>query len=131
MKTKISALGRTLNQIERSNGKNCNTHSNNVKSRKAAIEQHCRDCIFDPNASGTWREQVGNCTSINCSLRPFRPTPLTGTKKKRSSILVRENNENRIVSDLLAGNSQCSVDLVATDREGAAMNSQQLSRNAR
>ena len=102
MKTKISALGRTLNQIERSNGKNCNTHSNNVKSRKAAIEQHCRDCIFDPNASGTWREQVRNCTSINCSLRPFRPTPYKTTPESLIALIDSESCGKELISDLIA-----------------------------
>lgn len=42
-------------------------------SLRKAIDQHCRDCIYDPNARGAWREQVTACTSPNCALYPVRP----------------------------------------------------------
>lgn len=44
--------------------------------RKAAIDQHCKDCIYDSiGGTGSWRKQVLECTSKNCALYPFRPTP--------------------------------------------------------
>ncbi len=30
----------------------------NKTSRKRAIELHCKDCLYDPSAAGTWREQA-------------------------------------------------------------------------
>lgn len=51
------------------------------RSRKAAIDQHCRDCIFDRYARGTWRQQVEKCTSYGCALYPFRPTPTVTPSK--------------------------------------------------
>lgn len=43
-------------------------------SRTKAINDKCKDCIYDPAVSGTWREQVERCTSEkSCALWPFRP----------------------------------------------------------
>ena len=43
-------------------------------SRTKAINDKCKDCIYDPAASGTWREQVERCTSEHsCALWPYRP----------------------------------------------------------
>jgi len=48
---------------------------NAPKTRGAAITAMCRQCIVDPGAHGTWREQVGACTSVACPLWRFRPLP--------------------------------------------------------
>lgn len=50
---------------------------NSSNSRLAAINAKCRDCIFDPYAAGSWREQVAACTSAHCALHPVRPVPRT------------------------------------------------------
>jgi hypothetical protein len=42
-------------------------------SRKAAIEAKCKDCIWDPEEPGNWRQQTGACTIRTCSLWPYRP----------------------------------------------------------
>lgn len=42
-------------------------------SLRAAIDAKCRECIHNPHASGTWREQVTACTSRGCPLYPVRP----------------------------------------------------------
>jgi len=43
------------------------------KSRAAAINAKCRECIYDPRSPGNWRQQVEACSSTNCALHPFRP----------------------------------------------------------
>jgi len=43
------------------------------RSRKAAIDRHCRNCIYDPSAPGTWRQQIELCSVADCALYPFRP----------------------------------------------------------
>jgi len=43
------------------------------KTRATAIAAKCKDCIHDPAAAGTWREQATVCTSITCALWNFRP----------------------------------------------------------
>jgi hypothetical protein len=40
---------------------------------RAAINRLCRQCLYDPHAAGTWRQQVEACTSSDCALYPVRP----------------------------------------------------------
>jgi len=47
-------------------------------SLRAAINAKCRECIYDPAAPGTWREQVAQCSVIRCALWPIRPAPSGG-----------------------------------------------------
>lgn len=42
-------------------------------TRQEAIDAKCKDCNFDNNDVGTWREQVESCTSTSCSLWEHRP----------------------------------------------------------
>lgn len=44
-------------------------------SLRKAINDMCSACIYDPEAEGTWRQQVGDCTSKGCPLYPYRPQP--------------------------------------------------------
>ena len=46
---------------------------NAPRTRGAAITAKCKDCIHDPAAAGTWREQVSVCTATDCPLWGFRP----------------------------------------------------------
>ena len=43
--------------------------------RKQAIEQFCKECIFDRKQGESWRKQVAKCTSRGCPLYAFRPLP--------------------------------------------------------
>ncbi len=45
-------------------------------SLRARINLHCKNCIFDPYQTGTWRVQVKECTSPNCALFLVRPRPI-------------------------------------------------------
>lgn len=40
---------------------------------RSAIDEKCKDCIYDQKAPGNWRQQVTACTIKSCSLWPFRP----------------------------------------------------------
>ena len=51
------------------------------RSLRAAINDKCKGCIFDPSAAGRWREQVGACESGNCALHSVRPVPRECMKK--------------------------------------------------
>ena len=42
-------------------------------TRQQAIEKHCKDCIYDKNAAGTWKQQTEACTHKPCALYPYRP----------------------------------------------------------
>jgi hypothetical protein len=37
------------------------------------IDQHCKSCVYDQNAAGTWKQQTTICSVIKCSLYPVRP----------------------------------------------------------
>ncbi len=45
----------------------------NAKGLRFCIDMMCKDCIYDPLASGKWRQQVGNCTVTRCPLYEVRP----------------------------------------------------------
>lgn len=53
-------------------------------SRTKAINEKCKDCIYDPACPGTWREQVEKCTSEGrCALWPYRPVTVATLNKQR------------------------------------------------
>ena len=43
------------------------------KSLRRAIDANCKNCIYDNQAPGTWRQQVTLCSVASCSLYPVRP----------------------------------------------------------
>lgn len=47
-----------------------------MRSLRRAINQKCKECIYDSREEGTWRKQVGRCVSSNCPLFPYRPFPI-------------------------------------------------------
>ena len=43
-------------------------------SLRKAINEMCKECIYDPLAGlGNWRQQVSACTMPRCPLYPVRP----------------------------------------------------------
>lgn len=42
-------------------------------SLRRRIDTMCKRCIYDPNAAGSWRQQVTICTSFDCPLYSVRP----------------------------------------------------------
>ena len=45
-----------------------------MTSLRRAINDKCRDCIYDPLARmGSWRQQTDGCPSLACPLHPVRP----------------------------------------------------------
>ena len=49
--------------------------STGKKSLRSAINQTCRDCIYDEHAKGegNWRQQVEKCKVSKCGLYEVRP----------------------------------------------------------
>ena len=44
---------------------------------RGRIDAMCASCIYDPAyGSGTWRNQVKDCTSKDCPLYDIRPLPI-------------------------------------------------------
>ncbi len=54
-------------------------------SLRKAINEKCKDCIYDPlSGLGNWRQQVAGCTSEDCSLWPVRPISSLKNGQKRA-----------------------------------------------
>lgn len=51
-----------------------------MASLKRAIENHCKDCIYDEAAAGSWRSQVEACADKTCNLWEVRPVTI-GTRE--------------------------------------------------
>lgn len=50
-------------------------------SLRKAINEKCRECIYDPIAGrGTWRQQTEACTSLRCPLFLVRPRSSVGAE---------------------------------------------------
>jgi hypothetical protein len=47
-----------------------------MPSLRHAINQQCKQCVYDPGAGGTWREQVANCQGYSCPLYAVRLLPV-------------------------------------------------------
>ena len=46
-----------------------------TRGLRARINEKCRDCVYDKENRGTWREQVYLCTVVGCALWDVRPKP--------------------------------------------------------
>ena len=44
-------------------------------SLRAAINDKCKECLFDEQERGTWREQIFMCADVRCPLYRVRPRP--------------------------------------------------------
>jgi hypothetical protein len=62
-------------------------------SLRKAIDAKCKECIYDPYSSGTWRKQVSECTSNNCPLYLFRPKPIKTSSRDRKAVIASNLGE--------------------------------------
>ena len=67
-------------------------------SYKACVEKFCRECTYDSEDSGSWRQQVERCNATSCPLHPVRP---------RSMATINANRKTR--------NAQIDVAVVQTE----------------
>ena len=44
-------------------------------SLRKRVDEKCKDCIYDPTAPGTWRQQVFLCSANSCPLWDIRAKP--------------------------------------------------------
>ena len=52
-------------------------------TRQQAINQKCRECAYDDQDDGTWRQQVERCDLTDCALYEFRPTSFSRSRVDR------------------------------------------------
>jgi len=63
-------------------------------SRTKAINEKCKDCIYDPACAGSWRAQVEACTSEGrCALWPYRPITIETMNARRKAGKVDVEDE--------------------------------------
>ena len=95
------------------------------QSLRKCINDNCKTCIYDPNAAGTWRQQVMLCTVTSCDLFPARPvtkSPIPkcvltyyGTSSPETVFLGPSRpQEERISGRFLHGNSGVARNRLAT-----------------
>jgi len=53
-------------------------------SLRKAINNKCKECIYDEKGGGTWRQQVEACTATKCPLYPVRPVS-SGQKEEETT----------------------------------------------
>lgn len=53
-----------------------------MSGMRKAINDMCKECIYDKFQEGTWREQVEKCTSPKCPLYKHRPITISSTKER-------------------------------------------------
>ena len=56
-------------------------------SLRKAINEMCKQCIYDPYSRGTWLQQVRECSTDICPLHPVRPG-LEHEKKPRTEAQI-------------------------------------------
>ena len=71
-----------------------------MSSLRKAINDKCRECIYDPYAKGAWREQVEACTSPVCPLFPVRPMSLRRKANGSSEIAVSSRENVQTVQEM-------------------------------
>lgn len=62
-----------------------------MASLKAAIKAKCKDCTYDPQAPGTYLQQIEDCTVRSCPLWAVRPMTVATINANRNK---RGNNLN-------------------------------------
>ena len=62
-------------------------------TRQQAIDAHCKSCIFDDLADGTWRMQVEQCELTACALHPYRPVSRLKASSEADSAPVEPHYE--------------------------------------
>ena len=62
-------------------------------TRQKAIEEKCRECIYDELDEGTWRMQVEQCQLTDCALYQYRPQSRSKVSSFADSVVVQPHNE--------------------------------------
>ena len=57
-------------------------------SLRKAINQACRDCLYDSHSPGAWRQQIEACTDKKCALYAVRPLGMERSKRGQKTALT-------------------------------------------
>ena len=76
-----------------------------MASLRKRVNQHCRDCIYDPKSHGTWRQQVTLCAITSCALHDVRPL----TKSRIPSTVLNAHQRAEEEHAALLGSSGAQI----------------------
>jgi len=62
-----------------------------MPSLREAINNKCKECIYDSRAKGTWRYQVNACSSTSCPLYSVRPRPVVQNSPNSGEKIAETN----------------------------------------
>ena len=71
-------------------------------TRQQAINEKCKECIYDPAAEGTWRMQTEACELTDCALWEYRPKSRSKTPDMADSEAVQphyEGSQDRVIGE--------------------------------
>ena len=71
-------------------------------TRQEAINEKCKECIYDPEVEGTWRMQIETCELIDCALWEYRPKSRSKTPDMADSEAVQphyEGSQGRVIGE--------------------------------
>jgi hypothetical protein len=70
-------------------------------SLRKSINAHCKDCIYDNLAPGSWRQQVALCPIDSCALYKVRPMPTSGPLCPNNDTDERFPSESIVNPDII------------------------------
>ena len=61
-------------------------------TRQKAIWQKCKECSYDSNEKGTWKQQANACEITECALWEYRPVSQANIASNDDSVTVEALN---------------------------------------
>jgi len=77
-----------------------------MASLREAIDKHCKSCIFDDLAAGTWRQQVTLCAVNSCDLYDVRPKTTSAIPESVTSYHGVKLAESQEINAILASDRE-------------------------
>jgi len=65
-------------------------------SMRKAVNDKCKECIYDPKAGGTWKSQTESCPSTTCPIHPYRPVTAETARIRAKEKKAIKNGGNNI-----------------------------------
>ena len=89
-------------------------------TRQQAINEKCKECIYDPEVEGTWRMQAEACELIDCALWEYRPKSRSKTPDMADSEAVQphyEGSQGRVIGDYPSGQRGQDEEFVSNENK--------------
>jgi hypothetical protein len=92
-------------------------------TRSRAIAAMCKQCVYDPRAAGSGRQQVAICSSTECPLWRFRQLPNAAHPSIASRtpdgipLALRASNPSEAISRFRGDSPICPQNSIVSDQE--------------